>query len=67
MVFGKDAVFFDEDEVSVKVSVNTGEAAMLQFAKNFAPDVEVLEPKRMRDKMREALERALEAYRTEGI
>lgn len=62
-LFGKDVMFFDEDETHVKVSVNTAEAPMLQFAKNFAPDVEILEPASMRDKMREELERALEVYR----
>ena len=34
--------------------------AMEQFALNFAPDVTVLEPQRLREKVKSALEKALE-------
>jgi len=35
---------------------------MWQFAKNFAPDVLILEPKRLADQVREEARRTLEAY-----
>ena len=37
--------------------------AMEQFALNFAPDVTVLEPQRLREKVKSALEKALEKYK----
>lgn len=61
-MFGKDVVFSEENETHVSVSVKTNERAMEQFAKNFAPDVVVLKPERLRDKLREELEKALKAY-----
>ena len=61
-MFGKDVIFSDEDETHVTVTTKTNERAMLQFAKNFAPDVEVLKPEKLRDMMREELERALKLY-----
>ena len=45
------------------VAVKTNERAMEQFAKNFAPDVEVLQPENLRQKVKEELERAAEVYR----
>ena len=36
--------------------------AMEQFALNFAPDVTVLEPQRLREKVKNALEKALEKH-----
>ena len=62
-MFGKEVIFSDEDETHVTVAVKTNERAMEQFAKNFAPDVEVLQPESMREKLREELERAVEIYR----
>ena len=38
--------------------------AMEQFALNFAPDVTVLEPQRLREKVKNALEKALEKYQS---
>ena len=61
-MFGKDVVFSDEDETHVTVTTKTNERAMEQFAKNFAPDVEVLKPESMREKLKEELERAVEVY-----
>ena len=40
---------------------------MLQFAKNFAPDVEILKPERLRNTMKEELEKALEVYRKRKV
>ena len=62
-MFGKEVIFSNEDETHVTVAVKTNERAMEQFAKNFAPDVEVLQPESMREKLREELERAVEIYR----
>ena len=62
-MFGKEVVFSDEDETHVTVAVKTNERAMEQFAKNFAPDVEVLRPENLRQKVKEELERAAEVYR----
>lgn len=61
-MFGTDIRFSDEDENGVSVSVYANETAVMQFAKNFAPDVEVLAPQRLRDKMKEELERAVKVY-----
>ena len=36
---------------------------MWQFAKNFAPDVLILEPMRLADQVREEAERTVAAYR----
>ena len=62
-MFGKEVVFSDEDETHVTVAVKTNERAMEQFAKNFAPDVEVLRPESLREKLKEELKRAVEVYR----
>ena len=54
--------YSDEDDVGVTVTAFTNEMAMEQFALNFAPDVTVLEPRRLREKVKSALEKALEKY-----
>ena len=46
-----------------KVTLTANEMALKQFAKNFAPDVVVLEPQTLRDQVREELERGAAAYR----
>lgn len=61
-LFGKDISFSDEDENKVTVSVYANELATEQFAKSYAPDVIVLKPKELADKIRENMERSLEAY-----
>lgn len=43
--------------------LTANEMALKQFAKNFAPDVVVLEPQTLRDQVREELERGAAAYR----
>ena len=65
-MFGKDVIFSDENETHVTVTAKTNERAMQQFAKNFAPDVEVLKPERLREALREELEKALEVYKIKG-
>ena len=55
--------FSDEDDTGVTVSAFTNEMAMEQFVMNFAPDVTVLEPERLREKVKNALKKALEKLR----
>ena len=45
------------------MTARVNERAMWQFAKNFAPDVLILEPKRLADQVREEAERTVAAYR----
>lgn len=61
-MLGKDVRFSDETETHVIVSANVNEMAMEQFAKSFAPDVVVLEPTELADKMKKWLEKALKIY-----
>lgn len=60
--FGSDVHFFDENETHVTVSCVTNEMAMEQFAKNYSPDVEILEPFALRQKLKDNLERSLKCY-----
>lgn len=62
-LFGKDVVFSDETEAHVNVSVYANEMSVEQFARNYAPDVIVLEPQDMRERMKTWLEKALAVYR----
>ena len=62
-LFGTEVTFSNEDDTGVTVSAFTNEMAMEQFAMNFAPDVSVLEPTRLREKVKNALEKALEKYK----
>lgn len=61
-LFGKDVVFSDETEESVTVSVYTNEMSAAHFAQSFAPDVTVLEPKKLRENVKNQLQQALEKY-----
>ena len=61
-LFGKDVKFSDETDTHVAVSVHVNERAAEQFAKNYAPDVMILQPKRLRDKLRDELKKSWEAY-----
>lgn len=62
-MLGKDVRFSDETETHVIVSANVNEMAMEQFAKSYAPDVVVLEPTELADKMKKWLEKAWEIYK----
>ena len=62
-IFGNDVRFLEKDEKFVTVSSKTNEMAMLQFAKRYIPDVVVLEPQELRDKVRMVLENGLEEYK----
>lgn len=61
-LFGKDVVFSAETETHVNVSVYANEMSVEQFARNYAPDVIVLEPQDMRERMKTWLEKALAVY-----
>lgn len=60
--FGCHVRFTDKDDTGVTVTTTTNERAMLQFAKNFAPDVQILKPEALRDKVRDELRAALKCY-----
>lgn len=61
-LFGKDVVFSDETEESVTVSVYINEISATRFAQSFVPDVTVLEPKKLRENVKNQLVQALEKY-----
>lgn len=66
-IFGKNVQFIGETETHVTVSANVNEMAMEQFAKSYAPDVVVLEPKSLADKVRTELEKGLKTYEEENV
>lgn len=61
-MFGKDVRFFDEDGDGVSVTVKANEMSVLQFAQNYAPDVVILEPKDLAEKIKKRLQQAVEKY-----
>lgn len=61
-MFGKEIRFLEETDNSVIISAYTNEMAMEQFAKSFAPDVVVLEPQELADKVIADMKKALEFY-----
>lgn len=63
-MFGKDVRFYDQDETHVSVAVKANEKSVLQFAKNYSPDVVILEPKALREKAIEELRKGLEGYQS---
>jgi hypothetical protein len=61
-IFGKDVRFEEETKDYVTVSTSVTEAAMIQFAKSYSPDVVILEPQRMVDKMKDWAKKVKKAY-----
>ena len=61
-MFGKDVRFFDETEETVCVKAKVNETAMVQFAKSYAPDVEILEPLELREQVKDELRKGYRAY-----
>ena len=61
-MFGKDVKFYNETDETVCVSVKVNEQAMIQFAKSYAPDVVVLGPEKLREKVKQELIKGLEGY-----
>ena len=61
-MFGNDVKFTEETDSFVTVTANVNEMAMLQFAKSFAPDVVVLEPETLKNKLISEAEKTLKIY-----
>ncbi len=61
-IFGQDVRFVDKDDTYVTAVTKTNELAMLQFVKRHTPDVVLLEPQRLRDKVKDELEKGLRKY-----
>lgn len=61
-MFGKDVQFIDETEDTVCVKAKVNEAAMIQFAQSYAPDVEILKPVELREKVKERLRKGYRCY-----
>ncbi len=64
-LFGKDVRFSEEDDIHVCVTVYANELSVEQFAKRYAPDVAVLEPADMREKLKNEAEAMLQLYNEE--
>ena len=65
-MFGKEVRFSDETDDTVTVTATVNEMAMLQFARSFAPDVVVLEPKSLAEKVMETAVRTVEVYKKQS-
>lgn len=61
-MFGLNVTFLDETDTHVTVSARVNEMAMKQFAKNYAPDVVLLEPQSLVEKLKEEIGHMAEAY-----
>lgn len=61
-IFGGDVSFKDETETHVIVTAKVNVKSMMQFAKNYAPDVEVLKPEWVREEIKEELKKAMAVY-----
>ena len=64
-VFGDSVSFYNETDTHVTVSAYVNKLAMFHYAKSFAPDVVVLTPKSLVDKIREDIKRSAEVYNNE--
>ena len=60
--FGKDIRIIKEDENTLKVSVKVSLNAMEHWAMQYATHVKVLSPQRLRDNIKEDLQKAVENY-----
>ena len=65
-IFGDEVRFFNETDDHVDVEAHVTEDAMLRFARSNAPDVVVLAPRRLRERVKTELETAAEAYEDES-
>ena len=65
-MFGNDIKFSEKDDTHVTVTVRANDTAVLQFAKNYAPDVVILEPKALRNQAIEDLRKGLIGYENMG-
>ena len=62
-LFGKEVTFSEETDTHVSVRVKVNERAAEQFAKSYGPDVIVLQPDQLREKMKVDMKRLWEAYK----
>ena len=61
-IFGKDVRIEEVTDDYLTASALVTEAAMLQFARNYAPDVVILEPQRLVDEMKDWVKKVKKAY-----
>lgn len=61
-VFGTGFTIYGSDDKCLTLVAKVSEDAMLQYAKAFAPDIIVLEPQRLADRIKEQLQKAVESY-----
>ena len=61
-MFGRNVRFSDQNDTHVTITLSANETSILQFAKNYAPDVIVLEPKELREKAINQLKEGLKGY-----
>lgn len=61
-MFGTKVRFYNPTDTHVDVTVSANEVAVIQFAKNYAPDVLVLKPESVRTQVIEELRRGVAGY-----
>ena len=61
-MFGKNVKFSKQDDKCVEVMVYANEEAILQFAQSYAPDVVIMEPKKLKEIIVERLRKGLDGY-----
>ena len=62
-LFGKDIAFSDETEDGVTAAVYTDAMSATQFARNYLPDVIILEPQNLAKQMQNGLTDLLAKYK----
>lgn len=62
-VFGKDITFSEEDENGVVATAYANEMSVEQFAKVYIPDVVILEPQKLADRVQNSIEELLLKYK----
>lgn len=62
-LFGKEIAFSDETADGVAVTVHTNELSAEQFAKTYIPDVVLLEPQRLAERVRNCLKETVQRYK----
>ena len=60
---GTDVLFMNSDKDHGELYTRVNERAIFQFAKNYAPDVLVLSPDSLVEKLREDAKKVVEAYK----
>lgn len=61
-IFGKDVRIEEVTDEYLTASAMVTEAAMVQFARNYSPDVVILEPQRLVDEMKDWAKKVKKAY-----